>query len=397
MAKKTVNKSESRKKNAIKFVVFLMAALMLFSAIAMSAIYIFGDDLSDMKSELSDINADISALEKKIKEGKAEANALSGEIKKVEKKVYTAQLQLNQLREQINETKGNIQTALGELENMENSMNEQNKSLGNRLRAMYKNGDISMLSVLLGSANMSDFLTNIELAKRIYNSDEELLKEMETDYAAIVKKKQQLSDLKDTLLAEQAALQENKDALDKAESELEAQKKMVENNNAQLEKQIDDLNDEADRITAEILKLQSSGDYSGGVMCWPSRASTKVTSPFGNRMHPILKKYKMHTGIDIGAKSGTDILAANSGKVIASAYNAGGYGYYVMIDHGGGIVTLYAHSSKLLVSKGDVVTRGQVIAKVGSTGMSTGAHLHFEVRINGNYVNPLEYVTPGKY
>lgn len=397
MAKKTVNKSESRKKNAIKFVVFLMAALMLFSAIAMSAIYIFGDDLSDMKSELSDINADISALEKKIKEGKAEANALSGEIKKVEKKVYTAQLQLNQLRKQINETKGNIQIALGELENMENSMNEQNKSLGNRLRAMYKNGDISMLSVLLGSANMSDFLTNIELAKRIYNSDEELLKEMETDYAAIVEKKQQLSDLKDTLLAEQAALQENKDALDKAESELEAQKKKVENNNAQLEKQIDDLNDEADRITAEILKLQSSGDYSGGVMCWPSRASTKVTSPFGNRMHPILKKYKMHTGIDIGAKSGTDILAANSGKVIASAYNAGGYGYYVMIDHGGGIVTLYAHSSKLLVSKGDVVTRGQVIAKVGSTGMSTGAHLHFEVRINGNYVNPLEYVTPGKY
>lgn len=397
MAKKTQQKTQSRKKGAIRFVVFLMAILMLFGVIAMSVIYIHGDDLTDMKSELSDINADIAALEKKIKEGKAEANALASEIKKVEKKVYNAQLQINALRNKINDTKAKIKDSLEELDYMERQMDAQNKDLGERLRAMYKNGDISMLSVLLGSSSMSDLLTNIELAKRIYNSDEDLLKSMESDYSAILEKKQLLSNYKEELVAEQAALQENKNALDKAEAELEKQKKGVENNNAQLEKQIDALNDEADKITAEILKLQSSGDYSGGVMCWPSRASTKVTSPFGNRLHPILKKYKMHTGIDIGAKSGTDILAANSGKVIASAYNAGGYGYYIMVDHGGGIVTLYAHASKLLVSKGDVVARGQVIAHVGSTGMSTGAHLHFEVRINGNYVNPLEYVTPGKY
>jgi len=397
MAKKTTYKSESGKKNVIRFVVFLMALLMIFGVVAMSVIYIFGDDLTDMRTELSDINSDIAALEKKIKEGKAQASTLSSEIKAIEKKVYTAQVQINSLQKQINSTKANIQTALSELETMESNMAEQNKNLGQRLRTMYKNGDISMLSVLLGSSSMSDFLTNLELAKRIYNSDEELLKLMESDYAAIVEKKQQLSEYKDTLVAEQNALKENKAALDAAEAVVEAQKKQVESSNSQLEKEIDALNSEADRLTAEILKLQSDGEYSGGTMCWPSRASTKVTSAFGNRLHPILKTYKLHTGIDIGAKSGTDILAANSGKVIASAYNAGGYGYYIMVDHGGGIVTLYAHSSKLLVSKGDVVSRGQVIAKVGSTGMSTGAHLHFEVRINGQYVNPLEYVTPGKY
>ena len=110
------------------------------------------------------------------------------------------------------------------------------------------------------------------------------------------------------------------------------------------------------------------------------------------RNHPILKVPKMHTGIDIGAGSGTDILAANAGTVITAGWN-NSYGYMVMIDHGGGIVTLYAHASKLLVSTGNVVARGQTIAKVGSTGMSTGPHLHFEVRLNGVYKNPLDYVS----
>ncbi len=127
-------------------------------------------------------------------------------------------------------------------------------------------------------------------------------------------------------------------------------------------------------------------------MQWPSKASTRITSPFGMRNHPILKVPKMHTGIDIGASSGTDILAANAGTVITAGWN-NSYGYMVMIDHGGGIVTLYAHASKLLVSTGNVVARGQTIAKVGSTGMSTGPHLHFEVRLNGVYKNPLDYVS----
>ena len=127
-------------------------------------------------------------------------------------------------------------------------------------------------------------------------------------------------------------------------------------------------------------------------MIWPSAASRRITSPFGNRLHPILKIYKFHSGIDIGASYGTNILAANSGTVIKAGYNSS-YGYMVMIDHGGGIVTLYAHSSKLLVSTGDVVARGQVIALIGSTGRSTGPHLHFEVRVNGAYQNPLNYVS----
>ena len=144
-------------------------------------------------------------------------------------------------------------------------------------------------------------------------------------------------------------------------------------------------------LTAEIVKLMDkSSPFVGGEFAWPCPSSHYITSSFGNRLHPILKTWKYHTGVDIGASSGKDILAAASGKVLmATTY--GGYGNCVMIDHGGGIVTLYGHASRLCVSNGAVVKRGDVIAKVGSTGRSTGPHLHFEVRKDGAYVDPMSY------
>ncbi|MDO5331965.1 MAG: peptidoglycan DD-metalloendopeptidase family protein, partial [Bacillota bacterium] len=304
---------------------------------------------------------------------------------------------INKLNKNINETKEKINVTLAELAVLEEQIATQDDDLNQRLRTMYKNGSIGMLSVLLGSKSMSDFLTNMEMVKRIYNSDAQLLADMQVAYDSVIDKKQQLSDLKDSLVAQQETATNAKASLSASEEKLAAQKKAVESDNKALEAQIDELNAEADRLVAEILKLQGNDAYAGGQMCWPSKSSTRITSNFGNRLHPILKVYKLHTGIDIGAAKGTDIIAANSGKVIKAAYNAGGYGYYVMIDHGGGIVTLYAHSSKLLVNVGDIVVRGQTIALVGSTGNSTGPHIHFEVRVNGQYVDPLGYVTAGKY
>ncbi|MCQ2561151.1 MAG: peptidoglycan DD-metalloendopeptidase family protein, partial [Clostridia bacterium] len=215
----------------------------------------------------------------------------------------------------------------------------------------------------------------------------------QSQYAKVEEQKQKLQALKVALedqqaeaVAKKASLQEDRDAVS-------VKKAAVDADNKQLAAQVDAINKEADAITAQIKNLQSPNtSYAGGTMCWPAQASTKITSPFGNRIHPILKVTKFHTGIDIGAAGGTNILAANSGTVITAGWN-NSYGYMVMIDHGGGIVTLYAHSKKLLVSKGDYVARGQAIALVGSTGMSTGNHLHFEVRVNGSYKNPLDYVS----
>lgn len=149
---------------------------------------------------------------------------------------------------------------------------------------------------------------------------------------------------------------------------------------------------EADRLTSEILSMiDKNSQYIGGEFTWPCPASTYITSSFGNRLHPILKSWIFHTGLDIGCSSGKDILAAASGKVIMSQVY-GGYGNCVMIDHGGGIVTLYGHASKLCVSKGDVVKRGSSCSQ-GSVRRDArpGPHLHFEVRKNGEYVNPMKY------
>lgn len=386
---------KNRKNKTKKIAVLIMALVMVFSLAVPASTY--ADTITDKKDELSDINADIAALEKALSTGKSTVSSLTKQIKTIENKIYAQQQKINVLTKNINTTKDQINAALAELEKLEAEINKQSDSLNARLRAMYKNGNIGMLSVLLGSKSMSDFLTNVEMAKRIYNSDSDLLVDMQTAYDVVQEKKEELAALKEKLTAQQTDAQTAKEALSDSEERLAKQKKSIESDNKALEAQIDALNAEADKLVAEILALQGDGAYAGGTMCWPSRASTRITSQFGYRIHPILKIKKLHTGIDVGAKSGTDILAANGGKVIRATYMANGYGYYIMVDHGGGIVTLYAHASKLLVSVGEVVTRGQVIAKVGSTGMSTGAHLHFEVRINGQYVDPLKYVTAGKY
>lgn len=383
-------------KGTIKKVLVLSMVLVMLFTFSVPAVS-YADEVTNKKNELSDINSDIAALEKALKSGQSTAAALKKQIKDIENKIYAAQKQINALNKEINATKEKIVETLAELDALQEEINAQNSNLNDRLRAMYKNGNIGILSVLFGSKSMSDFLTNMEMAKKIYNADEDLLEDMQTAYEVVVQKKEELAALKEKLVKQQEEATAYKEGLDESETKLAAQKKNVESNNSMLEAQIDELNKEAEKLVAEILALQSSEAYTGGTMSWPAKSSTRVTSPFGNRLHPVLKKYKLHTGIDIGAAMGTDILAANSGKVIKAAYNAGGYGYYVMIDHGGGIVTLYAHSSKLLVSAGDIVVRGQTIAKVGSTGMSTGPHLHFEVRINGQYVNPLDYVKAGVY
>ena len=146
---------------------------------------------------------------------------------------------------------------------------------------------------------------------------------------------------------------------------------------------------------AILAMVDGNSEFIGGEFLWPTPGNTTITSPFGNRFHPILHYYRNHNGIDIGAPMGEPVVASNPGTVITASY-VGTYGNVVMIDHGGGVVTAYAHGSKILVEVGQVVQRGEVIMEIGSTGLSTGPHLHFEIKINGTFVDPLPYVTGTK-
>lgn len=345
------------RKGFVIFMCVVLTTVFCFSGLAFAATESqLREDLSDVKQEQDELSKKMTEVEQDVKEVQAKVDALTSQI--------------NKSAEDIASTEKKIKAKEKEMEERETNLNA-------RLKVMYKNGSLGFIDVLLGSGSISEFVSNLEIIQKIYKNDMEVLETLEKEHDELLavkkelkQKRAALATQKEELAAEQAELTEKKKALKKEEDALKA---------------------EADRLTSEILSMiDTSSKYVGGEFTWPCPASTYITSSFGNRLHPILKTWIYHTGVDIGCSSGKDILAAASGKVIMSQVY-GGYGNCVMIDHGGGIVTLYGHASALCVSKGETVTRGQVIAKVGSTGRSTGPHLHFEVRKNGEYVNPMSY------
>ncbi|QAT42586.1 murein hydrolase activator EnvC family protein [Aminipila luticellarii] len=344
---------------------------------------------SSTQNQLNDVNGQLSNVKSQLKEGKKLENSLNKEIQDLEGKINASQKEIDALNGNITATQNKITEALAQLDQLEKDMDVQNTNLNSRLRTMYKNGSAGFVDVLLGSTSVTDLMTNLDRVQRIYDSDKQLMEQLQQEHNMIDAQKKNLLNLQSQLVATKQEEAEKKSALSEDKSVVADKKAEVASDNKALEEMEQSFLAEANRLKAEILASQSTGTtYKGGSMAWPAPGVTKITSPFGYRIHPILKVKKLHTGVDIGAPSGTTIVAANAGTVIKAGWN-NSYGNMIMIDHGGGIVTLYAHNSSLLVKTGDVVARGQAISKSGSTGQSTGPHLHFEVRVNGNYVDPL--------
>ncbi len=369
-----------------RVVSYVLVFALTASVITLGAIY-----ADDEQKQLNDVNKQISQTKAQLNEGKKQEKNLANQIKNLESQIGAAEKEIDSIKGAIGKTEKGINTAKANLIAVKEEMDEQNDSLQKRLRAMYKNGDVGMVQILLGSDDITDFMTNMDMIQRIFDNDVEILKVMEEQHQKIEIQKKQLETLQAQLLTQKQREADKQASLQVSRGQVAGLKAQVASDNKALERQIDNLNAEADRWKAKIRELQGDQAYAGGILCWPSASSTRVTSEFGYRIHPILKVKKLHTGMDIGAAAGTNVLAANDGTVIKAGWN-NSYGNVVMIDHGGSIVTLYAHNSKLLVSTGDVVARGQVIAQVGSTGDSTGPHIHFEVRVNGEYKNPRNWL-----
>ena len=388
MRRQKLTKGQIRAKVVLWSIVLAMAAAVFITPFSQAA------TIEDYQYQLNQKKNQQEQVQQQLNQEKKNLEDVQAEIRSLDQKIYASQVELQELTKDLNKTKEDIAAALEELEQLQKDIEKQNDDLNARLRSMYKNGDVGMLSVLFGSSSMSDFMTNMDMVERVYNADAELLEGLEDQYDVVDEQKNKLQALKDQLIVQQEALSAKKAALEEDKAEVEQKRKDVQADVDSLAAQYAAVKKEADNLTETIKVLQSANtQYIGGAMCWPSQASTRITSPFGWRYLALLGGRNYHTGVDIGAAGGTNILAANSGKVIKAGWN-NSYGYMVMIDHGGGIVTLYAHSSKLLVKTGDVVARGQAIALIGSTGQSTGNHLHFEVRVNGAYQNPLNYITP---
>lgn len=364
-----------------------MALVMIFTLVPLSA----------SAASAGSVNDRLQQAQNQLKEGKEKQNKLVSEIDSLNKQIQQIQQEISSADKEIAEKEDEIQEAQKSLNKKQAEISKQNDDLGERLRVMYKSGDTGILEVLLGSSDISELISNMDMIQLIYENDQNVLSKMQQQYDAISKQKDTLVKLQSQLKTQQNQKKQSEAELKGKKADVEELQKKVANDNAALEAQIDELNKEAQRLTQEMQQGQlqastsSNSTYSSDKMMWPVPDSHRITSPYGNRFHPILQTTKFHSGLDIGAPEGSQILAANDGTVIYASVR-GGYGNCVMIDHGGGIVTLYGHCSRLLVSQGQHVTKGQNIALVGSTGQSTGPHCHFEVRLNGSTTNPSNYL-----
>ena len=368
-------------------IVTLLATLLISAFVPVT---VAADRLSEAKSQKSSIDSRINKLNKQKKEVLQQKSQLEGQKKKIANQQTSESNAYQELLQQISDAEENLRQTEKALKEAEDNYNSQRELVKTRLQVMYTNSSVSILDTLLASKSPLEFYERVQYMSTVSQFDENMIEELDNAKQDVEGKKKLEQQARD-LLAQKAGEKERKlSNLKNSRAEVEGQ---IERSKAaldKLERDIDAQIAESNKLNSVIKNLSSKKKYAGGSMNWPCPGNYRVTSRYGMRKHPILRKYKMHTGIDIGADRGDSIVAANSGTVIITQYDSsGGYGNMVVIDHGGGITTLYGHASKLLVRVGQQVKAGQVIAKVGSTGLSTGNHLHFEVRVNGATRNPL--------
>lgn len=383
-----MNKTLKRIVTIIILICFV--GISLFSVVAPFLAY-----AAPSQSDVTNVQQKKNEQQQKINEANKEKKDALNEKSAIEKKIDTAQSEIDDLQADIDSANERIAQKETELAEAEQKAENQYEAMKVRLRTMYEDNSSSYITLLFSGDNLTDMFSMAELIKQLLDYDNNM-------YDNLIATKQDIENTKKDIEAEKASYQEKQDTFKAKRNELQGLKSDLSSTISQLENDIEEYKKayaEFERQEAALkaqiaaaLRGSSSGgaSYSGGQLQWPTPGYYTITSPFGNRLHPTLKVYKLHTGFDIGAPMGASVLAAEDGRVITATYHSA-YGNYIVINHGNGLSTLYAHNSSLLVSAGDQVVRGQTIAKVGSTGFSTGPHCHFEVMINGNCTDPAAY------
>lgn len=366
------------------------------------------EDAASTKS-LQEAQDEKAQLEKALKEAQSTIEDLRDSKGDIESKVTELNQQLidisariTDLENQLTAKSEDIQETKDELAGAKEREAQQYADMKVRIQFMYENGQTSYLEALLSSRNISEFLNSADYIAQIQSYDRQKLTEYQDTVESIV-------NLEAPLEQEYTDLEALKSTVESNKATVAAMMRQKESELADISGDIEDAQSDADYYAAEIQAQEEliaaikraeaekaaagveEHPYTGGAFRWPCPSSTRVTSDYGTRVSPMSGASSNHKGIDIGASAGADIIAAADGTVTAASYSSAA-GNYVMIDHGGGLYTVYMHASSLLVSPGQTVSAGDVIAKVGSTGISTGSHLHFGVSLNGSYVSPWSYL-----
>jgi murein DD-endopeptidase MepM/ murein hydrolase activator NlpD len=346
---------------------------------------------SELAEQQQQVQQQMQVQQEKAEQAKRKVNSVADQLQKVQMELDTAQGDYKAIQAKLSATEDQITVNSAILSKAEKSLSERSIVLNKRIRDIYQNGQLSYLDVLFGANDFGDFTTRMDLLQRIMNKDIELIVKVKAERELILQKKAELESDKAAILQLENAAKEKKRIIESSKKEREAVLASAVNERDTAEQSYQELLETSRKIEQMIRRNQGSNGPSGsGAMMWPTDA-TEITSPYGWRTHPIFGTSRYHSGIDIGADYGDSVRAADSGVVIYADW-MGGYGKAVIVDHGNGISSLYAHNSELLVGEGQRVRKGEVISRVGSTGYSTGPHLHFEVRQNGSPVSPMDYL-----
>ena len=387
----------------------IISAILILILLQSFCIFVFADDslsneitnaatnevsLEDQRQEVED---KIEEANSELEYVQEELSATMLKIQELEDKIMSYESDIEELGTQMEKLQASIDQATSQLEIASQSYQEKSDMLAKRLVAIYESGDIQYLDVLLKSENITDFVSRYYIIEEIVEYDNQLIQQVQEEKNNIETTKQKLENEQAEIRIVKAKSEQTSIVLSNMKTLQQSYIDSLSEDEKTLQEQITAYKQEQAQIEAQILAATNSIDaeiqYTGGEMLWPVAASgTVITSNYGVREHPIQGIVKQHTGLDIGgAPLGAPVVAAADGIVTYAGW-LGGYGNCVMINHGDGIVTLYGHGNEVLTEVGKQVKQGDIIMALGSTGNSTGPHCHFEVRVNGNYTNPLNYV-----
>jgi len=352
-------------------------------------------EIEARRRELARIRDQMRQAELRAASADRQARSVLGELQVIERDIDRTSTELRSLENRVRVAEREVQQLNRDLLSANLRLDTRNSQLGVRLRALAERGAVSYLEVLLNARSFADFISRFLVLQTVINQDiaiyhavQDEKAEVEDKKAAVEARQVELSQLREQTRSRQANLQSRAQSRTAIFNRLNQDKVQAVRAHAELDRLAKEIDEIIRQLTARNITGRGTGTF-----VWPTPGFTRITSPFGWRTHPIFRTREFHSGIDIGAPQGRNIVAADSGEVIYADW-LGGYGRTVIISHGG-FTTLYAHASTLLVADGDKVAQGQVIARIGSTGNSTGPHLHFEVRNRaGTRLNPTEHVRP---
>ena len=370
-------------------------SLSLMMALSLSLAYTGSIYATDKKSELN-------SIKEKQRAAEAEKGEIVNELEQYNTKIVSLNTEITNAQSEIDKKQAEINELNGKIDEMQAKIDDRKSGMSKRLRTMYKNGSVGFIDIILDSRNFSELLSNLSMLQKIYKSDRSTLNSLEKISKELNHTKKELRSVQHAMASSQSELKNKKGELDKVSAQLESKAAKIDENLAIFNQQAESL---SSQIAAELAAQQqqvpvdNGGGSSGGGTSYVGTggmispvSNYVVTSEFGNRVG--LEQYgTFHGAIDLACPMNTPVVASDSGRVMnLTGWYQQGYGWGVFIDHGNGLVTAYGHNSALVVSPGQYVQKGQIIAYSGMTGWATGPHVHFEVRENGVLVNPRKYV-----